>query len=143
MYKAFFKKLLKKHFLYKTVLSFSAIGSDGLCCQSREVKEWHGCRATRGVTKGSYKTTYFRLLKISAETPTQHLLLMQTVAFQICCLSKQMCHYSIYCQLKTFERQIKYFSLCFSPCLVNCLFLIGDCVRGEAFITGVYQNISY
>uniref|UniRef100_A0A8B9QU87 ATP-dependent RNA helicase n=1 Tax=Anas platyrhynchos TaxID=8839 RepID=A0A8B9QU87_ANAPL len=31
-----------------------AIGSDGLCCQSREVKEWHGCRATRGVTKGKY-----------------------------------------------------------------------------------------
>uniref|UniRef100_A0A8C9L7K6 ATP-dependent RNA helicase n=1 Tax=Pavo cristatus TaxID=9049 RepID=A0A8C9L7K6_PAVCR len=35
-------------------LSSSAIGSDGLCCQSREVKEWHGCRATRGVTKGKY-----------------------------------------------------------------------------------------
>ncbi|OXB53889.1 hypothetical protein ASZ78_013855 [Callipepla squamata] len=32
----------------------AAIGSDGLCCQSREVKEWHGCRATRGVTKGKY-----------------------------------------------------------------------------------------
>ncbi|XP_065443742.1 ATP-dependent RNA helicase DDX1 isoform X1 [Chrysemys picta bellii] len=31
-----------------------AIGSDGLCCQSREVKEWHGCRATKGVTKGKY-----------------------------------------------------------------------------------------
>ncbi|KAJ7341071.1 hypothetical protein JRQ81_004770 [Phrynocephalus forsythii] len=31
-----------------------AIGSDGLCCQSREVKEWHGCRSTRGVTKGKY-----------------------------------------------------------------------------------------
>ncbi|NWS43044.1 DDX1 helicase, partial [Probosciger aterrimus] len=31
-----------------------AIGSDGLCCQSREIKEWHGCRATRGVTKGKY-----------------------------------------------------------------------------------------
>uniref|UniRef100_A0A8C3HIM2 ATP-dependent RNA helicase DDX1 n=1 Tax=Chrysemys picta bellii TaxID=8478 RepID=A0A8C3HIM2_CHRPI len=36
------------------VLSSSAIGSDGLCCQSREVKEWHGCRATKGVTKGKY-----------------------------------------------------------------------------------------
>ncbi|XP_054978813.1 ATP-dependent RNA helicase DDX1 [Sorex araneus] len=31
-----------------------AIGSDGLCCQSREVKEWHGCRATRGLTKGKH-----------------------------------------------------------------------------------------
>ncbi|XP_075717202.1 ATP-dependent RNA helicase DDX1 isoform X1 [Rhinoderma darwinii] len=31
-----------------------AIGSDGLCCQSREVKEWHGCRSTRGVNKGKY-----------------------------------------------------------------------------------------
>uniref|UniRef100_F6WNZ3 ATP-dependent RNA helicase n=1 Tax=Equus caballus TaxID=9796 RepID=F6WNZ3_HORSE len=32
----------------------SAIGSDGLCCQSREVKEWHGCRATKGLTKGKH-----------------------------------------------------------------------------------------
>ncbi|KAM9201044.1 ATP-dependent RNA helicase DDX1 isoform 1-T2 [Dugong dugon] len=31
-----------------------AIGSDGLCCQSREVKEWHGCRATRGLMKGKH-----------------------------------------------------------------------------------------
>ncbi|CAI9552857.1 unnamed protein product [Staurois parvus] len=31
-----------------------AIGSDGLCCQSREMKEWHGCRSTRGVSKGKY-----------------------------------------------------------------------------------------
>ncbi|KAM3932228.1 ATP-dependent RNA helicase DDX1 [Leptodactylus fuscus] len=31
-----------------------AIGADGLCCQSREVKEWHGCRSTRGVNKGKY-----------------------------------------------------------------------------------------
>ncbi|KAE8605132.1 hypothetical protein XENTR_v10014981 [Xenopus tropicalis] len=31
-----------------------AIGSDGLCCQSREIKEWHGCRSTRGVNKGKY-----------------------------------------------------------------------------------------
>ncbi|KAJ1149640.1 hypothetical protein NDU88_002446, partial [Pleurodeles waltl] len=31
-----------------------AIGSDGLCCQSREIKEWHGCRATRGINKGKY-----------------------------------------------------------------------------------------
>lgn len=29
-----------------------AIGPDGLCCQSREFKEWHGCRSTKGVTKG-------------------------------------------------------------------------------------------
>ncbi|XP_039604866.1 ATP-dependent RNA helicase DDX1 [Polypterus senegalus] len=31
-----------------------AIGADGLCCQSREVKEWHGCRSTKGVSKGKY-----------------------------------------------------------------------------------------
>ncbi|XP_023692056.1 ATP-dependent RNA helicase DDX1 [Paramormyrops kingsleyae] len=31
-----------------------AISADGLCCQSREVKEWHGCRTTRAVTKGKY-----------------------------------------------------------------------------------------
>ncbi|KAM6459416.1 ATP-dependent RNA helicase DDX1 [Liasis olivaceus] len=31
-----------------------AIGADGLCCQSREIKEWHGCRSTKGVTKGKY-----------------------------------------------------------------------------------------
>uniref|UniRef100_A0AAR2JDG3 ATP-dependent RNA helicase n=1 Tax=Pygocentrus nattereri TaxID=42514 RepID=A0AAR2JDG3_PYGNA len=31
-----------------------AIGPDGLCCQSREFKEWHGCRSTRAVTKGKY-----------------------------------------------------------------------------------------
>ncbi|KAG8445665.1 hypothetical protein GDO86_010444 [Hymenochirus boettgeri] len=31
-----------------------AIGSDGFCCQSREMKEWHGCRSTRGVNKGKY-----------------------------------------------------------------------------------------
>ncbi|XP_006006210.1 ATP-dependent RNA helicase DDX1 [Latimeria chalumnae] len=31
-----------------------AIGADGMCCQSREIKEWHGCRSTKGVTKGKY-----------------------------------------------------------------------------------------
>ncbi|XP_043920740.1 ATP-dependent RNA helicase DDX1 [Protopterus annectens] len=31
-----------------------AVGPDGLCCQSREVKEWHGCRSTKGVMKGKY-----------------------------------------------------------------------------------------
>uniref|UniRef100_A0A673JUH2 ATP-dependent RNA helicase DDX1 n=1 Tax=Sinocyclocheilus rhinocerous TaxID=307959 RepID=A0A673JUH2_9TELE len=31
-----------------------AIGADGLCCQSREFKEWHGCRSTKAVTKGKY-----------------------------------------------------------------------------------------
>ncbi|XP_067098227.1 ATP-dependent RNA helicase DDX1 [Osmerus mordax] len=31
-----------------------AIGPDGLCCQSREFKEWHGCRSTKGVTKGKH-----------------------------------------------------------------------------------------
>ncbi|XP_059837853.1 ATP-dependent RNA helicase DDX1 [Hypanus sabinus] len=31
-----------------------AIGADGLCCQSREIKEWHGCRSTKGVKKGKY-----------------------------------------------------------------------------------------
>uniref|UniRef100_A0A3B3CF57 ATP-dependent RNA helicase n=1 Tax=Oryzias melastigma TaxID=30732 RepID=A0A3B3CF57_ORYME len=30
------------------------IGPDGLCCQSREFKEWHGCRSTKGVTKRYY-----------------------------------------------------------------------------------------
>ncbi|KAG2468232.1 DDX1 helicase, partial [Polypterus senegalus] len=33
----------------------AAIGADGLCCQSREVKEWHGCRSTKGVSKGTDK----------------------------------------------------------------------------------------
>ncbi|XP_051510873.1 ATP-dependent RNA helicase DDX1-like [Myxocyprinus asiaticus] len=31
-----------------------AIGPDGLCCQSREFKEWHGCRSTKAVIKGKY-----------------------------------------------------------------------------------------
>ncbi|KAI7799718.1 ATP-dependent RNA helicase DDX1 [Triplophysa rosa] len=31
-----------------------AIGPDGMCCQSREFKEWHGCRSTKAVTKGKY-----------------------------------------------------------------------------------------
>ncbi|KAL0967124.1 hypothetical protein UPYG_G00248070 [Umbra pygmaea] len=31
-----------------------AIGPDGLCCQSREFKEWHGCRSSKAVTKGKY-----------------------------------------------------------------------------------------
>ncbi|XP_071002766.1 ATP-dependent RNA helicase DDX1-like isoform X2 [Oncorhynchus clarkii lewisi] len=31
-----------------------AIGPDGLCCQSREFKEWHGCRSTKAITKGKY-----------------------------------------------------------------------------------------
>ncbi|KAJ8397647.1 hypothetical protein AAFF_G00436460 [Aldrovandia affinis] len=31
-----------------------AIGPDGMLCQSREFKEWHGCRSTKGVTKGKY-----------------------------------------------------------------------------------------
>lgn len=33
---------------------YTAIGPDGLCCQSREFKEWHGCRSTKGVSKGVY-----------------------------------------------------------------------------------------
>uniref|UniRef100_A0A8C1LEC0 ATP-dependent RNA helicase n=1 Tax=Cyprinus carpio TaxID=7962 RepID=A0A8C1LEC0_CYPCA len=32
-----------------------AIGPDGLCCQSREFKEWHGCRSTKAVTKGKIR----------------------------------------------------------------------------------------
>lgn len=36
--------------------STAAIGPDGLCCQSREFKEWHGCRSTKGVTKGAFLT---------------------------------------------------------------------------------------
>ncbi|XP_056621318.1 ATP-dependent RNA helicase DDX1 [Triplophysa dalaica] len=31
-----------------------AIGPDGMCCQSREFKEWHGCRSTKAVRKGKY-----------------------------------------------------------------------------------------
>lgn len=32
-----------------------AVTPDGLRCQSRDFKEWHGCRATKGVhTKGAY-----------------------------------------------------------------------------------------
>lgn len=34
--------------------STTAIGPDGFCCQSREFKEWHGCRSTKGVTKGLF-----------------------------------------------------------------------------------------
>ncbi|KAI9544263.1 hypothetical protein NQZ68_005313 [Dissostichus eleginoides] len=34
--------------------AFSAIGPDGLYCQSREFKECYGCRSTKGVTKGKY-----------------------------------------------------------------------------------------
>lgn len=34
------------------VCTRAAIGPDGMCCQSREFKEWHGCRSTKGVTKG-------------------------------------------------------------------------------------------
>lgn len=40
-------KIIILHFFFS-----SAIGADGLCCQSREFKEWHGCRSTKGVTKG-------------------------------------------------------------------------------------------
>lgn len=38
---------------FSVFFSNPAIGADGLCCQSREVKEWHGCRATKGLTKGT------------------------------------------------------------------------------------------
>lgn len=32
-----------------------AVSPDGLRCQSRDFREWHGCRATKGVhTKGAY-----------------------------------------------------------------------------------------
>ncbi|KAG8124287.1 hypothetical protein E2320_020012 [Naja naja] len=41
-------------FVFLTPFAFLAIGADGLCCQSREIKEWHGCRSTKGVTKGKY-----------------------------------------------------------------------------------------
>lgn len=36
------------------VFTCTAIGPDGLICQSREFKEWHGCRSTKGVSKGVY-----------------------------------------------------------------------------------------
>lgn len=40
--------------VFVCLFSNAAIGSDGLCCQSREVKEWHGCRATRGLLRGTW-----------------------------------------------------------------------------------------
>lgn len=48
-----------QHVSVLTCLCFgftAAIGPDGLCCQSREFKEWHGCRSTKGVTKGMFLT---------------------------------------------------------------------------------------
>lgn len=39
------------------IWTLSAIGADGMCCQSREFKEWHGCRSTKGVTKGKTMRT--------------------------------------------------------------------------------------
>lgn len=54
-----FKIFISQCMIYKACtdmflcfFSNPAIGSDGLCCQSREVKEWHGCRATKGLMKG-------------------------------------------------------------------------------------------
>lgn len=35
-----------------------AITPDGLRCQSREQKEWHGCRATTGVKGNNFNLTY-------------------------------------------------------------------------------------
>lgn len=37
--------------LLKTIISIIliAVSPDGKMCQSREPKEWHGCRATKGV----------------------------------------------------------------------------------------------
>lgn len=48
---AYFRFFVATDLLY-FFFSSSAIGADGLCCQSREFKEWHGCRSTKGVTKG-------------------------------------------------------------------------------------------
>lgn len=32
-----------------------AVSADGLVCQAREFKEWHGCRATKGlINSGKY-----------------------------------------------------------------------------------------
>ncbi len=42
------KEIIVLHFSFFP----SAIGPDGMCCQSREFKEWHGCRSTKAVTKG-------------------------------------------------------------------------------------------
>lgn len=39
-------------FFYLPLFFYTAIGPDGMCCQSREFKEWHGCRSTKGVVKG-------------------------------------------------------------------------------------------
>lgn len=44
--------------VYFCVFAHLAIGSDGLCCQSREMKEWHGCRATRGLLKGIWSALW-------------------------------------------------------------------------------------
>lgn len=51
----FFK--FRMHFSF-AFPSTAAIGPDGLCCQSREFKEWHGCRSTKGVTKGVFLKWY-------------------------------------------------------------------------------------
>lgn len=56
-------KIIILHFFFS-----SAIGADGLCCQSREFKEWHGCRSTKGVTKGK-KTSFLCFLSKDQGNP--------------------------------------------------------------------------
>lgn len=36
------------------IFHFSAISPDGLLCQCREHKAWHGCRSTHGVDSGKH-----------------------------------------------------------------------------------------
>ena len=38
----------------KVCISVVAISPDGVLCQSRDHKSWHGCRSTLGVTRGQY-----------------------------------------------------------------------------------------
>lgn len=35
-----------------------AVSPDGLMCQSREQKEWHGCRSTKGVSGKGISSIY-------------------------------------------------------------------------------------
>lgn len=41
-----------------------AVSADGLVCQAREFKEWHGCRATKGVFNSG---KYYYEVKITDE----------------------------------------------------------------------------
>ncbi|XP_034000005.1 ATP-dependent RNA helicase DDX1-like [Trematomus bernacchii] len=51
---AYWAQLVWRGTVSPLLFTRTAIGPDGLCCQSREFKEWHGCLLTKGVTKGKY-----------------------------------------------------------------------------------------